>query len=142
MRIIVTLVLFLAGLPVLRAQTCPNRCLDFDGASDFVQSAAAPVTGNADFTAEARFYCTSPTTSTAFRRLFAFGGASTRIEVGEIGGKLAYQRLSSAGTFGPSQVPTTTGIPLRANGWHHVAVRRSGGAGPDAAMTAPLVITR
>ncbi len=121
MRICFTLVLLLAGLTVLRGQTCTNRCLDFDGTGDYVSASASPVTGNANFTAEARFVCTS--SGTSFRRLFAFGGTNTRIEVGESNGSLRFLRQSSTGS-------ATTGIPygsIRNNGWHHLAVRRSGG---------------
>lgn len=121
MKKILTLLFLFSPTLFLLSQTCPNRSLDFDGTGDYVQSATAPVSGNANFTLEARFICTSA--GTAFRRLLAFGGSSTRVEIGEVNGRLAYYHLSSAGTYGPVLVNSTS---LRDGNWHHLALVRNG----------------
>jgi len=103
---------------------CTNRCLDFDPAipSDYVQTTSSPVTGNSNFTVEARFLCTSTGTNT--RRLFAFGGGTNnRFEVAESGGALRVIRQVVGGGI------TTTNIvsPNVRNGlWHHLAATRNG----------------
>lgn len=120
MRIILAFVLWVFTLFAANGQ-CPNRSLAFDGVDDYLQSALSPVTGDANFTVEARFLCTSD--SNTYRRLFGFGGTNTRIEVGELSGALRLYRQSSTGG---GAIPIPSG-PIRNNGWHHLALRREAG---------------
>lgn len=120
-RFITLAVLFLCPA-LFQAQTCPNRCLDFDGTSDYVQSVASPLTGNANFTVEARFLCTS--SGVSFRRLWGLAGPGTRIEILESGGLLRLYRQSNGGGATTVQI---YGSSIRDNAWHHIAARRNGG---------------
>lgn len=124
MRKILLLILFasLAAGGRMSAQ-CTNRCLDFNPAvaSDYVQTTSSPVTGNANFTVEARFLCQSTGANT--RRLFAFGGGSNRFEVAESGGALRFIRQSIAGSITTSNI---TSANVRDGVWHHLAATRTG----------------
>ncbi len=124
MRKILLLILFasLAAGGRISAQ-CTNRCLDFNPAvaSDYVQTTSSPVTGNANFTVEARFLCQSTGTNT--RRLFAFGGGGNRFEVAESGGVLRFIRQSLSGSITTSNI---TSANVRDGAWHHLAATRTG----------------
>lgn len=107
----------------LRAQII-NRCLDFDPTtpSDYVQTTSSPVTGNSNFTVEARFFCTSTGSNT--RRLFAFGGgANNRFEISESGGALRFTRQVVGGSITTSNI---TSPNVRDDAWHHLAATRNG----------------
>jgi len=92
-----------------------NRCLDFDGADDFVEAPCplnTPVLQN-NFTVACWFDDKTTGGPTAFHRLFGFGW-DKRFEVGDRDGKLTFLNA----------VSTTV---IRNTGWNHVAAVNSNG---------------
>ncbi len=116
----------LLGLLNSKAQTCQNLALNFDGDNDYISLVTPPsVSGNANFTVEAWFTISSPTTTcgTSFRRLFSLSGqGSTRFEVGECNSQLKLFWLDASGGVSPSLGSPVTFTPT----CHHIAVVRNG----------------
>lgn len=118
---------WLLRLSDARAQ-CENLVLDFSGNGDYISlnTAATPVSGDADFTVEAWFNISLPfstCSSNHFRRLFDFvstSGTFTQLDVGECNGNLAILWTSNtSGGNAPYTLPLGTGC-------HHIAVVRKG----------------
>jgi hypothetical protein len=115
-----------------RAQVCDNLAMDFDGDGDYISlsTTGTPVTGDANFTAEAWFTIASPVTScgSTFRRLITLAGngsPASRFEVGECNGQLKLFWSNTNNNFIPGGVATISG-PLGSD-CHHLAVVRNGG---------------
>lgn len=124
--LILSLFLFFSAPLFLKAQSCEDIALDFDGINDVVQLAPSPVPGNAPFTVEAKFQSTAtggPTScSNNFKRLFSFIGTGRRIEVGECGGNPSIYWASSSSTGGP----VSFGPNIRDGSCHHLALVYTG----------------
>lgn len=111
----------------LHAQNCSNICIDFDPTanptSDYVESTAAPVASNANFTIEARFLMPTTNTGTGQRFLIGLGGTTNRLELLEMGGLLRIVRQST--TVG-SALSSLSTMNFRDGAWHHLAATRNG----------------
>ena len=114
-----------------KAQVCDNLAMDFDGVEDYISlsTIGTPVTGDANFTAEAWFTIASPpnpSCGNTFRRLITLAGTSS-FEVGECDGKLKLYWFTVG--IGAGQIPTgvTTISGVLTPVCHHLAVVRNGG---------------
>ncbi len=106
-------------------ETCENRALFFDGIDDVVTMSTSPIQGDADFTVEAIFTSTATnggTCSGDFRRLFAFGGVTSRFEIGECAGLMSVF-WNNGVSNGPFQLSDQN---IRDSNCHHIAVIRFG----------------
>ncbi len=123
-NILLLLLLFGSTSAVLYAQTtCTNRCLNFDGANDYVQLANSPVQGNVNFTIEGWFRSLDNDGLTAcpggnFERIIGCGGS--RLEIGECAGKFSV-------FIGPGGY-MTSGVTTGDGNWHYFTVTKDGGA--------------
>ena len=112
--------LFFLMQALLPAQNCSNICIDFDPAanpvSDYVESTAAPVASNANFTIEARFLLPTTNTGTGQRFLIGLGGTTNRLELLEMGGLLRIVRQSTTVGSSLSSLSTLNAYRLVASG--------------------------
>ncbi len=113
--------------PIAPPPPCENLSMQFDSGLEYIElnTSATLVSGNANFTLEARFSITQPPSAcvnpTSFNRLFAvLNGAQQGIEIGECNGNLAVEWITN--TPGNNQPYTVALNP----GCHHIAAVRMG----------------
>jgi uncharacterized repeat protein (TIGR01451 family) len=93
--------------------SCINNALHFDGIDDYIQS-TSPLNGDVDYTIEAWFQSEN-TSSSDYHRIIGF--TNFEFEIADANGVLQ---------FYDGQSWQSTGLNIRDNQWHHVAVTRSG----------------
>ncbi len=127
-----TVSVLLMILGTIGAQTvCDNRCLDFDGANDYIQS-NSPLSGNAPMTIEMWFITEAATGGICtnnnladFKWLFSWD--DNNFGLGDCNGNLGviYDPACSLGN------PLCSGLddyPISDGEWHHVALAKGNGS--------------